>query len=336
MAGFRIDFSRAQTLNANSEVRSGAKLAIYANTTTTPLALYSDSAASVSAANPIVADSSGSFPVRYVGTDAAFTWALFDADDVPIWSNDGIEPTPNVDDADLANYARLDGADFTGLANWAPQDSVASGTTINADALDSNYATVTGTTTIANITLADGAERLFIFAGICTLTNSSTLKLGGRDITTRAGMMLRFIGETGGVTRLSGGITETGRAIFESCDIQYAISDETTALTVGTAKRTFRAPGLILLDATIIPRLSLTTASSSGVVTVDCKVGGVSIFSTLLSCDANETTSTTAATPAVMTATSIVDDGQITFDITTAGTNAAGAKVTLYGKRLSL
>ena len=85
------------------------------------------------------------------------------------------------------------------------------------------------------------------------------------------------------------------------------------------------------LDA--LPRLSLTTASSSGVVTFDCNEAGVSIFSTAVSCDANETSSETAATPAVLSDTSLADNAVITIDCDAAGTNAAGAKLLLRGYR---
>lgn len=109
-----------------------------------------------------------------------------------------------------------------------------------------------------------------------------------------------------------------------------AASDETTALTVGTGKVTFRMPYAFTLTAV---RASLTTVSSSGVVTVDINEGGVSILSTLLTIDANEKTSTTAATPAVISDTALADDAEITVDIDGAGTGAKGLKVVLIGRR---
>lgn len=110
-----------------------------------------------------------------------------------------------------------------------------------------------------------------------------------------------------------------------------AVSDETTAITTGTAKVTFRMPYAFTL--TEIPRASLSTASSSGNPAIDINESGVSIFSTTLTIDANEKTSTTAATPAVLSDTSLADDAEITIDIDTAGTGAKGLKVTLIGRR---
>lgn len=112
--------------------------------------------------------------------------------------------------------------------------------------------------------------------------------------------------------------------------IGIACSDEVTNLTTGAAKVTFRMPYAMTLTAV---RASLTTASSSGVVEVDVNEGGVSIFSTRLTIDANERTSTTAATAAVISDTALADDAEITIDIDAAGTGARGLKVWLIGTR---
>lgn len=111
---------------------------------------------------------------------------------------------------------------------------------------------------------------------------------------------------------------------------EFALSDETTVITTGTAKVSWRAPyPMILRDC----RASLTTASSSGLPTVNIKEAGTTIFSTKLTIDANELTSTTAATPYVFSDTAIADDALITFDIDVAGTGATGLKVKLYYTR---
>lgn len=110
-----------------------------------------------------------------------------------------------------------------------------------------------------------------------------------------------------------------------------ALSDEVTSITTGTSKVVFRAPFAMTL--TKIPRASLTTASSSGIPTVDINEAGSTILSTKLTIDANEKTSTTAATAAVLSDSSIADDAEITFDIDVAGTGAKGLKVVLYYKR---
>lgn len=110
--------------------------------------------------------------------------------------------------------------------------------------------------------------------------------------------------------------------------IIVAISDETTELTTGTAKLTFRMPYAFTLTAV---RASLTTASSSGIPTFDINENGTTILSTKLTIDANEKTSTTAATAVVISDTSLADDAEITVDIDVAGTGATGAKIYLIG-----
>lgn len=112
--------------------------------------------------------------------------------------------------------------------------------------------------------------------------------------------------------------------------ITVAISDETTAITTGTAKVTFRMPFAFTLTEV---RASLATASSSGTPTFDINEAGSTILSTKLTIDANEKTSTTAATPAVISDAVLADDAEMTIDIDTAGTGAKGAKVTLIGYR---
>jgi hypothetical protein len=108
-----------------------------------------------------------------------------------------------------------------------------------------------------------------------------------------------------------------------------AVTNEVGSVIVGTARVTFRSPFALTLNA--IPRASLTTVSSSGLVTVDIKVNGTTILgANKLSIDANEKTSTTALTPTTLATNSIADDAEITIDVTSAGTGAAGLKVTLY------
>ena len=114
--------------------------------------------------------------------------------------------------------------------------------------------------------------------------------------------------------------------------IQAAASDETTALTTGSAKVTFRMPHAMTLTAI---RASLSTAQASGTIfTVDVNQGGSSIISTKITIDNTEKTSTTAAAPPVISTSALTDDAEITIDIDQIGNGtAAGLKVTLIGTR---
>lgn len=113
-------------------------------------------------------------------------------------------------------------------------------------------------------------------------------------------------------------------------EIGVAVTDEVTALTTGTAKVTFRMPYAMTLTAV---RANVNTASSSGTPTVDINEAGTTILSTKLTIDASEKTSTTAATPAVISDSALADDAEITIDIDVAGTGAKGLKVWLIGTR---
>lgn len=128
------------------------------------------------------------------------------------------------------------------------------------------------------------------------------------------------------ITGLQAGI-DAGKLEY----IVVACSDETTALTTGTAKVTFRMPFAMTLTAV---RASLSTAQSSGsILTVDINEAGTSILSTKLTIDNSEKTSVTAATAAVISDTALADDAEITIDIDQVGTTPTGLKVTLIGTR---
>lgn len=109
-----------------------------------------------------------------------------------------------------------------------------------------------------------------------------------------------------------------------------ALGDEATAIAAGTGKFKFRAPYAFNLTQV---RASVATASSSGNIQLDIKVGGVSALSGPIYLGATQTSSTQAAVQPVIGASLIADDAEVTIDIVAAGTGAAGLKVTLTGNR---
>lgn len=188
-----------------------------------------------------------------------------------------------------------------------PANSLAIGTVTTGAAGSSASATITGTapSQTLDLTIPKGDQ------GIQGIQGIQGVKGDPGDVSTSQ-------------------LTEAVRTQAEILTI--AVSDEVTALTTGAGKVTFRAPFAMTLTA--IPRASLTTASSSGLVTVDINESGVSVLGTdKLSIDANERTSTTAATATTLADTTIADDAEITIDIDSAGTGAKGLKVTLYFRR---
>lgn len=122
----------------------------------------------------------------------------------------------------------------------------------------------------------------------------------------------------------SGGSGDATQCIIIAC------SDESTALTAGSSKVTFRMPYAFTLQGV---RASLTVAQTSGsILTVDINEAGTSVLSTKLTIDNTEKTSTTAATLPVISDTTLADDAEITIDIDQIGDGTAkGLKVILIG-----
>ena len=134
-------------------------------------------------------------------------------------------------------------------------------------------------------------------------------------------------------TGIGGLIFSDVATLMPQC-MTIAVTEENTNIQTGTAQVTIRSPySLGITDV----RGSLSTASTSGVVEFDVNVDGTSIFTTEPTIDANETTTTTAATAGAINGgvAMVGDDSQITIDIDGAGTGARGLKVTLYYTRMS-
>lgn len=214
--------------------------------------------------------------------------------------------------------------------------NIASATTTDIGGADATFIHVTGTTTITGLGTADaGARRTVTFDGILTLTHNATALIlpGGANITTAAGDSAEFTSEGSGNWRCTDYTRANGQPLAAGSPtqaIQIACSDETTALTAGTNKVVFRMPFAFTLTGV---RASLSTAQTSGsIFTVDVNEAGSTILSTKLTIDNTEKTSTTAATAAVISDSSLADDAEITIDIDQIGDGTAkGLKVTLIG-----
>ena len=154
------------------------------------------------------------------------------------------------------------------------------------------------------------------------------VKEGATDLSDSTQAQFIEAGKLGEVGSAGGG--GAGNVVAE---LGIAVSDETTALTTGTAKGTFRMPyAMTVTDV----RATVTTAPTGANIIVDINDGGTSIMTTnKLSIDATEKTSTTAATAPVVTDTALSDDAEITIDIDQIGSTIAGAglKIWIIGTR---
>lgn len=296
--------------------------------------VFSDSTLITSLGNTLTADSVGKFQIHWLDPSLSYKRIIKLANG-STWRTDNPVQTADTSIATaLADYLPLAGGNMSGPVNICEGASIASASTINLTTATGNTLHITGTTGISVMTLAQGERRL-IFDDAVALTHSSNLPLpGSASFTTGAGDSCIAFAEGGGVTRITDYVLANGKALIEDAEILIKIGDETTALTTGTAKITFRMPFAMTLDQ--IPRASLTTAQASGsIVTFDINETGVSILSTKLSIDNAETTSASAATPAVLSDTSLADDAAITIDIDQCdgSTAAAGAAILLRGYR---
>jgi hypothetical protein len=111
-----------------------------------------------------------------------------------------------------------------------------------------------------------------------------------------------------------------------------ACSDETTNLTAGTDKARFTMPYAGTLTAV---KADVNTAPTGSTLVVDINEAGVSVLSTKLSIDAGESSSSTAATPPVISDSALASGAVISIDIDQIGSTVAGAglKVTLFVTR---
>jgi hypothetical protein len=162
---------------------------------------------------------------------------------------------------------------------------------------------------------------------VATLTGAEIIPCtqSGTDKRTTA-QDIADLAAVAGVDSVNG---DTGTVIVLA-PIIIACSDETTALTTGTAKVTFRMPYAFTVTGV---RASLTTPQTSGsIFTVDINDSGTSILSTKLTIDNGEKTSVTAATAAVISDTALANDAEVTIDIDQIGDGTAkGLKVALLG-----
>jgi hypothetical protein len=179
---------------------------------------------------------------------------------------------------------------------------------------------------------ANGRYNLAIAFGTASETKSDVLLFDPAD-TGAVAAVDTSVADAGSYytgTDVEEALQEVGAKLKEV--IAVACSDETTALTSGAAKATFRMPFAMTVQAV---RASLSTAQTSGnIITVDINDGVSSILGTLITIDNGEKTSTTADAPAVISDTALADDAEISVDLDQIGDGTAkGLKVYILGVR---
>lgn len=241
-------------------------------------------------------------------------------------------------------------ASITGLAGGAATiiskaDEVQANADIAAAAAVAAVSAGTNSTSTTSLTVGTGTKSLTVETGKLYMPGQAIVVASTAAAATNwmYGQVVSYNSGTGALVMSAGQFLGSGTYTAWSISIStspvtplpvrvfpVAASDEVTALTTGPAKVTFRMPHALILTGV---RASLTTAQTGGsVITVDINEDGVSILSTKLTIDNTEKTSTTAATPAVLSDTTLADDAEITIDIDQVGDGTAkGLKVYLLG-----
>jgi hypothetical protein len=112
--------------------------------------------------------------------------------------------------------------------------------------------------------------------------------------------------------------------------IYIPVGDESSPLTASLRKAVFRMPYDFILTKV---KASLSSAPTGGTTSIDITQNSSSIFSTLLTINDGETTSNTAAIPAVLSVTELFDDDEISVDINIVAPldKGTGLKIWLIG-----
>ena len=129
----------------------------------------------------------------------------------------------------------------------------------------------------------------------------------------------------GGGTKFLSGLIDSSDEVVQASDLVQsfiiACSTETGDLETGTNVARIRMPYTFTLTAV---RASVNVAPTGSVLTVDINESGSTILSTKITIDASETTSVTAATPPVISDSSLADDSIIAIDIDGVGSTNTG------------
>ncbi len=248
-------------------------------------------------------------------------------------------------DVDLSTLAPVDFDVFrfiNGTAMWEPRSqgwlgiNDQTGTTYTTVIGDAGYLIRLDNAAAIALTIPTNASVAYPLGTIMTIrqVGAGAVTIGGGGVTFNTpDDLVMLIDETAIITKVGTDEWDVTKDVDTiSVPVPFrmtvAVSDETSTITTGTAKITFRMPAAVTLSDV---RSSLTTTSSSGLPTVDINEDGATILSTKLSIDVGELTSTTADDAPVISDVNIADDAEITIDIDISGTGAAGLKVTFIG-----
>lgn len=120
MSGLIIVPNYMPALDTNGRPIPGALMWFYLNNTTTLTTVYADAELSVPLSNPVVADSSGVFPLIFAASDMLFTVAVTTSDGSPLVTYDNIQSSSGVSSniRFLSSFSSNDDTAFALAAIW--------------------------------------------------------------------------------------------------------------------------------------------------------------------------------------------------------------------------
>lgn len=173
--------------------------------------------------------------------------------------------------AEIEYISEAAGYQLLNPPTYSQGTAVASATTVNLDGANGDYISITGTTAITGITLAQGRERTVTFAGILTLTHGASLLLknNGSNIVTAAGDSAVFRGEASGVVRMISYTPATGQPIASVIYSKIATAAIATQseLLAGTASKIIDAATLAPFIHSARYSQTATTSLSNNIAT---------------------------------------------------------------------
>lgn len=164
-----VEFLLAGLRDSSGNPLAGGKIHTYDAGTTTPKATYTDSAAAVPEANPIILDANGTKQVFATG---AYKFEITDADDVPLYTRDNlfygsVQNAGGVELLNIANAAaRTSAVPYGQLQDGAPQYIGTVGGTANAITLSPSI-----------ILPAYAVGQLFRFKAASSNTSTTTVNI---------------------------------------------------------------------------------------------------------------------------------------------------------------
>lgn len=204
----------------------------------------------------------------------------------------------------------------------------------------------TGANLFALVTGLSG-QAVSAYATISNLTATGAT-LWQRDIDISGALQTQIAGSgtqvsvTGSSTMAAANFTGIGTSFIDRpnantvrisgffAPLMYACSDETTAITAATGKLSFRMPFAMRFTGV---RVDMNAPPSGSSFILDLNQSGSTVFSTRPSIDSMETSTLTAAAPAIISGGFLADGAPMTVDFDQVGavSPGCGVKLSLYG-----